>query len=120
MGSGRRVSIHESSDPEGVSGQASPLLHRPFSRAIRRSGAAQFAELVGRPRAAVSVESIGPSAIHVVLVYPEIHWNTGNAGRTCVATGAMLHLIAPLGFSLDDREVKRAGLDYWGHLDLRV
>jgi tRNA (cytidine/uridine-2'-O-)-methyltransferase len=58
--------------------------------------------------------------IHVVLVYPEIHWNTGNAGRTCLATGARLHLIEPLGFSLDEREVKRAGLDYWEHVDLRV
>jgi tRNA (cytidine/uridine-2'-O-)-methyltransferase len=59
-------------------------------------------------------------ATHVVLVHPEIHWNTGNAGRTCVATGATLHLIEPLGFSLDDREVKRAGLDYWEHIQLRV
>jgi tRNA (cytidine/uridine-2'-O-)-methyltransferase len=57
---------------------------------------------------------------HVVLVHPEIHWNTGNAGRTCLATGATLHLIEPLGFSLDEREVKRAGLDYWEHVDLRV
>jgi tRNA (cytidine/uridine-2'-O-)-methyltransferase len=56
----------------------------------------------------------------VVLVHPEIHWNTGNAGRTCLATGATLHLIEPLGFSLDDREVKRAGLDYWEHVDRRV
>jgi tRNA (cytidine/uridine-2'-O-)-methyltransferase len=59
-------------------------------------------------------------ALHVVLVHPEIHWNTGNAGRTCLATGATLHLIEPLGFSLDEREVKRAGLDYWEHVDLRV
>lgn len=59
-------------------------------------------------------------ALHVVLVHPEIHWNTGNAGRTCLATGATLHLIEPLGFSLGDREVKRAGLDYWQHVDLRV
>lgn len=59
-------------------------------------------------------------AIHVVLVHPEIHWNTGNAGRTCLAAGATLHLIEPLGFSLDEREVKRAGLDYWEHVDLRV
>jgi tRNA (cytidine/uridine-2'-O-)-methyltransferase len=59
-------------------------------------------------------------ATHVVLVHPEIHWNTGNAGRTCLAAGATLHLIEPLGFSLDDREVKRAGLDYWKHVDLRV
>ena len=59
-------------------------------------------------------------SIHVVLVHPEIHWNTGNAGRTCLATGAALHLVEPLGFSLDEREVKRAGLDYWEHVDLRV
>lgn len=58
--------------------------------------------------------------IHVVLVHPEIHWNTGNAGRTCLAVGATLHLIEPLGFSLDEREVKRAGLDYWKHVDVRV
>lgn len=58
--------------------------------------------------------------LHVVLVHPEIHWNTGNAGRTCLAVGAVLHLIEPLGFSLDDRHVKRAGLDYWPHVDLRV
>ena len=60
------------------------------------------------------------SAIHVVLVHPEIHWNTGNAGRTCLAVGATLHLIEPLGFSLDERQVRRAGLDYWAHVDLRV
>jgi tRNA (cytidine/uridine-2'-O-)-methyltransferase len=59
-------------------------------------------------------------AIHVVLVQPEIHWNTGNAGRTCLAVGATLHLIEPLGFSLDDRQVKRAGLDYWEHVELCV
>lgn len=60
------------------------------------------------------------SAIHVVLVQPEIHWNTGNAGRTCLATGARLHLVRPLGFSLDERSVKRAGLDYWEHVDPTV
>ena len=58
--------------------------------------------------------------MHVVLVHPEIHWNTGNAGRTCLATGARLHLVEPLGFSLAEREVKRAGLDYWEHVDLRT
>ena len=57
---------------------------------------------------------------HVALVHPEIHWNTGNAGRTCLAAGADLHLIQPLGFTLDDREVKRAGLDYWEHVNPRV
>ena len=59
-------------------------------------------------------------AIHVVLVHPEIHWNTGNAGRTCLAAEATLHLVEPLGFSLDERQVRRAGLDYWKHIDLRV
>jgi tRNA (cytidine/uridine-2'-O-)-methyltransferase len=59
-------------------------------------------------------------ATHVVLVHPEIHWNTGNAGRTCLAAGATLHLIEPLGISLGEREVKRAGLDYWEHVDLHV
>ena len=59
-------------------------------------------------------------ATHVVLVHPEIHWNTGNAGRTCLASGAILHLIEPLGFSLRERQLKRAGLDYWEHVDLRV
>jgi tRNA (cytidine/uridine-2'-O-)-methyltransferase len=58
--------------------------------------------------------------LHVVLVHPEIHWNTGNAGRTCLAAGAVLHLIEPLGFSLGRREVRRAGLDYWEHVDVRV
>ena len=57
---------------------------------------------------------------HVVLVHPEIHWNTGNTGRTCLATGAKLHLIEPMGFSLEEREVKRAGLDYWEHVHVRV
>jgi tRNA (cytidine/uridine-2'-O-)-methyltransferase len=59
-------------------------------------------------------------SLHVVLVHPEIHWNTGNAGRTCLAVGATLHLVEPLGFSLDERQVRRAGLDYWEHVDLRV
>lgn len=58
--------------------------------------------------------------LHVVLVHPEIHWNTGNAGRTCLAAGARLHLVEPLGFSLDEREVRRAGLDYWPRVDPRI
>jgi tRNA (cytidine/uridine-2'-O-)-methyltransferase len=53
-------------------------------------------------------------------VHPEIHWNTGNAGRTCLAAGADLHLIEPLGFSLNERHVKRAGLDYWEHVNPHV
>ena len=59
-------------------------------------------------------------ATHVVLVHPEIHWNTGNAGRSCLAVGATLHLIEPLGFSLEEPQVKRAGLDYWEHVDPRL
>ena len=57
---------------------------------------------------------------HVVLVAPEVHWNTGNIGRTCLGVGAALHLIRPLGFSLGSRQVKRAGLDYWSKVDLHV
>jgi tRNA (cytidine/uridine-2'-O-)-methyltransferase len=57
---------------------------------------------------------------HIVLVAPEIHWNTGNIGRTCLATGTYLHLIKPLGFSLDSHEVKRAGLDYWDNVKLTL
>jgi tRNA (cytidine/uridine-2'-O-)-methyltransferase len=53
-------------------------------------------------------------------VEPEIHWNTGNVGRTCLAAAAKLHLVEPLGFSLDEREVRRSGLDYWPRVDPRV
>ena len=56
----------------------------------------------------------------MVLVAPEVHWNTGNAGRTCLGAGAELHLIKPLGFSLDDRYLKRAGLDYWEKVPLSI
>jgi len=61
-----------------------------------------------------------PYERHVVLVAPEIHWNTGNIGRTCLGAGATLHLIEPLGFSLSNKQVKRAGLDYWQHVDLHI
>ena len=57
---------------------------------------------------------------HVVLVEPEVPWNTGNIGRTCLGAGAFLHLIRPLGFSLENREIKRAGLDYWHKVKLSV
>lgn len=56
--------------------------------------------------------------MRVVLYQPEIPWNTGNIGRTCVAAGVELHLIEPLGFSLSERRLKRAGLDYWPKLSL--
>src|SRR6516225_8782472 len=58
--------------------------------------------------------------LHIVLVEPEIAANTGAIGRTCVAAGATLWLIRPLGFHVDDRHLRRAALDYWNHLDLRV
>ena len=61
-----------------------------------------------------------PIERHVVLVAPEIHWNTGNIGRTCLATNTDLHLIKPLGFSLDSQAVKRAGLDYWNDVKLTL
>lgn len=61
----------------------------------------------------------GPAAFHAVLHEPEIPNNTGNAGRTCVALGAALHLVHPLGFDLSEKAVRRAGLDYWPRLDLR-
>ena len=58
--------------------------------------------------------------MNIVLLEPEIPANTGNIGRTCVATGTRLHLIEPLGFRLDEKELKRAGLDYWKDLDVTV
>ena len=58
--------------------------------------------------------------LHVVLHQPEIHYNTGNIGRTCVAVGAKLWLVKPLGFSTDDASVRRAGLDYWELLEWEI
>lgn len=57
--------------------------------------------------------------MHVVLVAPEIPQNTGSIGRLCLATGSTLHLVDPLGFVIDDRHLRRAGLDYWRHVDVR-
>ena len=59
-------------------------------------------------------------SLHIILVEPEIHWNTGNIGRTTLAAGADLHLVEPLGFSLDSRYLLRAGLDYWPRVRLKV
>lgn len=61
-----------------------------------------------------------PARLHVALVAPEIHWNTGNAGRTCLAVDADLHLVGPLGFSLSDKHLRRAGLDYWPRVRVTV
>jgi len=59
-------------------------------------------------------------SFHIVLVEPEIPANTGNISRTCAGTGTHLHLVKPLGFSIDDKQLKRAGLDYWPHVKLHV
>lgn len=59
-------------------------------------------------------------SIHIVLVEPEIPPNTGNIARSCAATGSVLHLVKPLGFSIDDKSLKRAGLDYWPFVKLEV
>ena len=59
-------------------------------------------------------------SINIVLHCPEIPQNTGNIARTCAATGAALHLIKPLGFEIDDKKMKRAGLDYWDKLDVTI
>ena len=59
-------------------------------------------------------------SLNIVFLEPEIPPNTGNIARTCAATGTKLHLVEPLGFSIDDKSVKRAGLDYWPYVDLEV
>ena len=56
--------------------------------------------------------------LNIVMVEPEIPQNTGNVARTCAATGARLHLVGPMGFTIDDKKLKRAGLDYWKYLDI--
>ena len=58
--------------------------------------------------------------LNIVLLEPEIPANTGNIGRTCVITGTRLHLIRPLGFLIDDKSIKRAGMDYWNSIDLFI
>ena len=60
------------------------------------------------------------NTLNIVLVEPEIPQNTGNIARTCAVTGAKLHLIEPLGFKIDDKKLKHAGLDYWQYLDVQV
>ena len=89
----------------GYAHEARKVLYRAFA-----AGAA------ARKRRAAAVEP----PFHVVLVEPEIPQNTGSVARTCAATGAVLELVEPLGFSIEDRWVKRAGLDYWPHVTVRV
>ena len=60
------------------------------------------------------------ATLNIVMVEPEIPQNTGNVARTCAATGARLHLVGPMGFQIDDKKLKRAGLDYWHMLDITM
>jgi len=69
--------------------------------------------------AAALLRAYGPHVLHVVLVEPEIPPNTGNIARLCLAADARLHLVEPLGFSIDDRALRRAGMDYWHEVDVR-
>lgn len=91
--------------PESTPPSASPLLYLSGGKA--------------QPGRSVP-EGIPPCGLEVVLVEPEIPPNTGNIARACVAAGARLHLIEPLGFSLDDRYLRRAGMDYWQACEVRV
>ncbi len=68
----------------------------------------------------VALDAVRDAPLHVVLVEPQIPPNTGNVARLCAATGCALHLVEPLGFRIDDRELKRAGLDYWDALGVVV
>ena len=60
------------------------------------------------------------ATLNIVLIEPQIPQNTGNIARTCAATGCRLHLVKPFGFKIDDRKLKRAGLDYWKYLDITM
>jgi len=72
------------------------------------------------PDRVVEVGALPDVPLHIVLVEPEIPPNTGNVARLCAATGAALHLVEPLGFAIDDRSLKRAGLDYWGRMHVVI
>ena len=67
----------------------------------------------------MSTSKPSPPPLHIVLVEPQIPQNTGNIARTCACTGAALHLVKPMGFTVSDAKLKRAGLDYWNKLDIR-
>lgn len=97
----------------------------PPCRSRRRPGSLQQPRACAAPygkgaEGLALVDSGGEPLLHVVFVSPQIHWNTGNIGRSALGLGVRLHLVGPLGFSLDERQVRRAGLDYWHHVDLRV
>ena len=88
-----------------------------FSGRLKRSSRAS-GEFYPETQERTSVKGCGSAMLNIVLLEPEIPANTGNIGRTCVAAGARLHLIEPLGFSLSEKALKRAGMDYWKSLDV--
>ncbi len=73
-----------------------------------------------QPQDRLSQRSAHDAPLQIALIEPEIPPNTGNVARLCAATGCALHLVEPLGFSIDDRELKRAGLDYWEHVSIKL
>ena len=73
-----------------------------------------------QPQDRLSGRSASEAPLQIALIEPEIPPNTGNVARLCAATGCALHLVEPLGFSIDDRELKRAGLDYWEHVGITL
>ena len=73
-----------------------------------------------QPQDRLSDQSASGAPLQIALIEPEIPPNTGNVARLCAATGCALHLVEPLGFSIDDRELKRAGLDYWEHVNVTL
>eukprot|EP00793_Prasinoderma_coloniale_P000276 PRCOL_00005260-RA len=85
---------------------------------IRRDGLGPFGYGTRGVEQVVSPD--GTPRLHCVFFTPKIHWNTGNIGRTCLGFGAQLHLIEPLGFSLDEKQVRRAGLDYWDAVEPKL
>src|SRR5699024_2166230 len=100
-------------------------VHPPNARGRRRaperlagSRAAQIDDAVSPPGAAAKQEVKTMQTINIVLVEPQIPQNSGNIARTCAVTGARLHMVGPMGFAIDDKKLKRAGLDYWHQLDI--
>jgi len=88
---------------------------------LAKNGAAQrFRKLGIRPVSCVFAVVIFAPVLHIVLIEPEIPPNTGNIARLCLAAGARLHLVEPLGFSLDDKFLRRAGMDYWKKCDVQL
>src|ERR671912_104772 len=89
------------------------------SRASFRRGRRRCGRVFTR-RSVLGSSSLRTDMFNVVLVEPEIPPNTGNVGRLCLATGAHLHLVKPLGFSVEDKALKRAGLDYWAEVKVTL